>query len=115
MMARAVLDQEERTVIERLHVARSRRERMRGLLGRDSLADGEGMWFPACRLIHTFGMKFAIDLVYLDERFEVCKIVAGLRPARLSACLAAESVIELSSGAARKLGLSRGDRLKIVE
>lgn len=115
MMARAVLEHEERTVIERLHVARSWRERRRGLLDRDSLADDEGMWFPACRLIHTFGMKFAIDLVYLDERFEVCKIVEQLRPARLSACLAAESVIELSCGAARKLGLSRGDRLKIVE
>ena len=115
MIARAVLEQNGATVVARLHVARGARERTRGLLGRDALPDGEGMWFPACRLIHTFGMKFPIDLVYLNRRLEICKIVAGMQPGRLSACLGAESVIELTSGAAKKLGLSRGIRLKIVE
>lgn len=88
---------------------------MRGLLDRTSLAEGEGMWFPRCRLIHTFGMKFPIDLVYLDERHQVCKVVEGLRPGRLSACLAADSVIELDFGAAEALGLCRGTKLKIVD
>ncbi len=115
MIARAIVEQNGVTVVERLHVARGARERTRGLLSHDSLPDGEGMWFPACRLIHTFGMKFSIDLVYLNEQLEICKIVEDMRPGRLSACLAAESVIELISGAAKKLGLSKGIRLKIVE
>ena len=115
MIAQAVRDPEGTPVVERLHVARTSRERMRGLLGRDGLPEGEGMWFPACRLIHTFGMRFPIDLVYLNADLEVCKVVAGLGPARLSACLAAESVIELDSGEANRLGLSRGVRLRIVE
>ena len=115
MIGRAILEQSGAAVVERLHIVRGARERVRGLLSHDSLPDGEGMWFPACRLIHTFGMKFAIDLVYLNEQLEICKIVEGMRPGRLSACLAAESVIELNSGAAKKLGLGKGIRLKIVE
>ena len=115
MTARAVREPDGATVIEPLHVCRAARERMRGLLDREALDDREGMWFPACRLIHTFGMKFAIDLVYLDEGGTVRKVVERLAPARLSACLGAESVIELKSGAARSLGLRRGITLKILE
>ena len=115
MTARAVREPDGTVVIDPLHVCRTPRERMRGLLGRESLADTEGAWFPTCRLIHTFGMNFAIDAVYLDERLEVCKIVEGLRPSRLSACLAADSVIELKFGAAKALGLSRGTKLKVLE
>jgi hypothetical protein len=112
---RAVRADDGATVIEPLHVPHGMRARMRGLLGRDGLAEGEGMWFPHCRSVHTFGMRFAIDLVYLDRRFRVCKIVSDLRPARVSACLSASSVIELSSGGAHKLGLSLGTRLDIVD
>ncbi len=115
MSARAVLAEDGTTVVERLHVARKARDRMRGLLGRDALPEDEGMWLPACRLIHTFRMRFPIDVVYLDEQLEVCKVVEGLRPGRVSACLSAESVLELSSGTALRRGLRRGVRLEIIE
>jgi len=115
MTARAVRESDGVTVVDPLHVPRRARERMRGLLGRQALADGEGMWIPKCRLIHTFGMKFPIDLVYLDGGHSVCKVVEDVRPGRLSACLTAESVIELGSGAAKELGLSRGTKLSIIE
>jgi len=115
MSARAVREPDGVTVVEPLHVPAGPRERMRGLLGRKSILDGEGMWFPRCRMIHTIGMKFAIDLVYLDKASEVRKVVEGLRPGRLSACLGADSVIELKSGAAKRLGLRRGVKLRIVE
>jgi len=115
MTAQAVRETDGAPLIDPLHVARSPAERMRGLLGRDGLAPGEGMWFPDCRLIHTIGMRFRIDLVYLNRHLRVCKVVPGLRPWRLSACLAARSVIELSFGAAQTLGLHPGVKLKIVE
>lgn len=115
MTARVVREEDGATVICPLHVARERAERMRGLLDHASLGDAEGMWFPRCRLIHTFGMKFPIDLVYLTPSREVCKVVEAVPPARLSACLAADSVIELRGGAARLLGLARGARLRILE
>jgi len=114
MTARAVREPGGDTVVERLHVASTARERMRGLLGRTSLAEGEGMWFPRCRLIHTFGMRFPIDLVYMDEGRVVRKVVEKLRPGRLSACLGADSVIELNAGAVKAAGLCRGTKLKIV-
>ena len=115
MTTRALREPELSPVIDPLHVARTSRERTRGLLDRGSLEDGEGMWFPRCRLVHTFGMKFSIDLVYLTGELEVCKVVRGLGPGRLSACLGAESLIELKCGAAEKLGLSRGVKLRILE
>ncbi len=115
MTVRALREPEGAVLIEHLHVCRTASERIRGLLGRNSVGPAEGMWFPRCRLIHTFGMKFPIDLVYLDEQLVVRKTVEGLRPARLSACLGAESVIELASGAARALGLCRGVKLRIAE
>jgi len=102
-------------LIERLHFARTRAERTRGLLRRDTLADDEAMWFPRCRLIHTFGMQFSLDLVYVNKGGEVCKIVRGLRPGRLSACLGASGVIELNAGGADRLGLRCGTALNVLE
>jgi len=115
MVARVVREPDGATVVEPLHVCRTARQRMRGLLGREGLDDAEGMWFPHCRMIHTLGMKFPIDLVYLDGERKIRKVVEAMRPARLSACLVADSVIELKSGAARRLGLARGVRLRIED
>lgn len=115
MSAIAAREPDGTVIIDPLHVCRTAPERMRGLLGRDAIGDSEGMWFPRCRLIHTFGMRFPIDLVYLSRTHEVRKIVEGLRPRRLSTCPLAHSVIELKSGAARQLGLRRGVRLRIIE
>ncbi len=114
LTARAEIEPDGGTVIDPLHIPDGARERMRGLLDYDGLDECEGMWFPSCRLIHTFGMKFTIDLVYLTSRMEVCKVVSPLRPARLSACLAADSVIELGFGAAQRLGLRRGVKVRII-
>ena len=115
MSARAVRAPDGATLIQPLHVMRTWRERTRGLLDQDALPEGEGVWFPRCRLIHTFGMQFTIDVVYLNAERAVCKVVEGLRPGRLSACLTAQSVIELKSGSAKRLGLTRGVRLRIEE
>src|SRR5579863_3601492 len=52
-------------------IAKSGGKRSKGLLGRDFLAPGEGMWIIPCEAIHTFFMRFAIDLVYLDRRNRV--------------------------------------------
>lgn len=79
-----------------------------GLLGRDHLAEGGGLLIPGCRSIHMIGMRFAIDVVYMDGDLRVCKLVEGLRPWRLSASLAADSVLELPAGAARQAGIEPG-------
>ncbi len=64
-------------------VAASMFERMRGLLGRDGLAEGEGMLILRCNAIHTLFMRFAIDAIFLDADFRPVKRVNGIRPGRL--------------------------------
>ena len=66
--------------------------RRKGLLGRNCLEPGEGLWILPCESIHTFGMRFPIDLVYLDRQNNIKKIRSNVRPWRLSACLSALGV-----------------------
>jgi len=86
--------------------------RMKGLLGRDSLPAGEGLWIVPCESVHTFGMKFPIDLIYLDRKKIVKKVRSGVPPWRLSACLSAHSVLELASGTIRLTRTKPGDQLE---
>lgn len=86
--------------------------RRKGLLGRDGLAPGEGLWIVPCESIHTFGMRFPIDLVYLDRNKKVKKTRSGVPPWRLSACLSAHSVLELVPGAIRASQTQSGDMLE---
>jgi uncharacterized membrane protein (UPF0127 family) len=87
-------------------------KRRKGLLGRQTLGPGEGLWILPCEAVHTFGMQFPIDLVYLDRNLRVKKVRSDVRPWRLSACLTAHSVIELASGTVRGTQTKPGDRLE---
>jgi uncharacterized membrane protein (UPF0127 family) len=92
-----------------VEVAGSASARSRGLLGRKGLAPGEGLWICPCEAVHTFGMKFSIDLVYLDRQYRVRKIRKNVPPWRLSACLTAHSVVELAASSLRDGNLRVGD------
>jgi uncharacterized membrane protein (UPF0127 family) len=89
-------------------------KRRKGLLGREMLSRGEGLWIVPCEAVHTFGMKFPIDLVYLDRDKRVKKIRNNMPPWRISVCLSAHSVLELSSGSIRRTGTKPGDRLEFT-
>ena len=58
-------------------------ERMKGLLGRDGLPEGEVYVFPQCGSVHTFGMRFAIDVVFLDKKGCVLSIHENVCPGRM--------------------------------
>jgi hypothetical protein len=96
-----------------LEVADSAPKRSKGLLGRDGLAKGEGLWITPCESVHTFFMRFPIDLVYLDRKFQVKKVRCAVGPWRLSACLSAHSIIELPAGTIRASKTQRGDVLEL--
>ncbi len=98
----------------RLLVADTPKSRGKGLLGRDSLSTGEGLWIVPCQAIHMFFMRFSIDLVYLDRKKRVCKVRRSVGPWRISACLTAYSVLELPSGTVSESSTQRGDRLEIA-
>jgi uncharacterized membrane protein (UPF0127 family) len=87
-------------------------KRRKGLLGRRELRPGEGLWIRPCEAVHTFGMQFPIDLVYLDRNLRVKKVRSDVRPWRLSACLTAHSVLELASGTIRGTQTKPGDTLE---
>jgi len=97
---------------DRLEVADHGANRRKGLLGRDGLSPGEGLWIKPCEAVHTFCMRFAIDLVYLDRKNRIRKVRSGVRPWRMSACLTAHSVIELPSGTVQATQTQAGDRLE---
>jgi uncharacterized membrane protein (UPF0127 family) len=83
--------------------------RMRGLLGRSSLAPGEGMLFRPTGSIHMLFMRFAIDAIFCDRELRVIDVVRGLRPWRFAGRRGARVVIELAEGAAAQV--HPGDRL----
>jgi hypothetical protein len=95
-------------------VAKSSTARQKGLLGRSGLPDGGGLWIIPCESVHTFFMKFPIDLIYIDRKKRVKKVRHNVRPWRLSACLSAHSIIELPVGAAQSSKTVPGDQLDIT-
>lgn len=87
-------------VCERCALAVNPFTRLRGLLGRASLAPDEGMLFRPAGSIHMFGMRFAIDAVFCDKELRVVKVVRALRPWRTAGARGAKVVLELAEGAA---------------
>ncbi len=87
--------------------------RRKGLLGRAMLSSGEGLWIVPCEAVHTFGMQFPIDLIYLDRRRRIIRVCSDVPPWRLSMCLSAHSVIELVSGTIRDTQTRLGDDLRL--
>lgn len=98
-------------VVSRVWRASSAPERMRGLLGRPPLKTGEGMLIERCRLIHTIGMAYPLDLVFLDRHGRVRKTIAGLAPMRVAGSLGASMTLELAAGGLATSGLRPGDRI----
>lgn len=98
-----------------LEVADTSAQRNKGLLGRDALAPGEGLWIRPCEAVHTFWMRFPIDLVYLDRKKRIRKLVSAVPAWRVSACLHAHSVLELPPGTIRGSGTQVGDTLEFSE
>lgn len=92
-------------------ITESARERMRGLLGRDALGSGEALLLKRCGSVHTFGMRFAIDVLFLDRHQRVVAIRHGVARRRMSFSLRAADTLEMAAGAARLHGLAIGDSL----
>jgi uncharacterized membrane protein (UPF0127 family) len=109
-----VRNQTRKTVLaEKVELADTSAKRRTGLLKHDRLEPGEGLWIVPCESVHTFFMKFPIDLVYLDKKQKVKKVRHAVPAWRLSVCLSAHSVMELAAGTVRQSGTVAGDELAI--
>ncbi len=86
-------------------------ERVRGLLGRPALTREQGLLIRPCNSIHTIGMRYPIDLVFLDRQWIIKKLVYDLRPWRLAWSPGASMVVELQGGTLAQLDLTCGTEL----
>lgn len=104
----------EQTLIAQLEIAETFGARAKGLLGRKSLAEDRALWITRSNSVHTFFMKFAIDLVFLDRHLKVRKTYSRVRPGRLILPVwSAASVIELAGGFLERNPLSIGEQLNV--
>lgn len=97
---------------EAAEVADTSEKRRTGLLGRESLPQGEGLWITPCEAIHTVGMKFSIDVIFLDRKRRVVKVRERMGRLRIAACLRAHSVLELPAGTIAATRTEAGDQLE---
>jgi uncharacterized membrane protein (UPF0127 family) len=89
--------------------------RMRGLLGKKELPPGQGLLIKPCNSIHTIGMRFAIDAVFLDRDNRVVATISALPPNRLTRLyFRATSVLELPPGTIDKCATAVGDEFEFV-
>ena len=101
-----------RVVCERCLVAARPLQRMRGLLGRRELPEGEGLLLRRAGSIHTFFMRFPIDAVFLDREHTVLRVVSYVAPWRAAGQKGAKNVLELPAGEAERRGIEVGQRLE---
>jgi uncharacterized membrane protein (UPF0127 family) len=101
----------DRVVVENLIIAKSILSRMIGLLGRAGLESGSAMLLKPCSSIHTVGMKFALDLIFLDKDNCIVRTVAGVGANRfVLGGRGAKSVVEIEAGQVDVCGLSLGEQ-----
>lgn len=96
-------------------VADTSAKRNIGLLRHKSLPEGEGLLITPSEGVHTVGMKFPIDVLFLNKKREVLKLRASMVPFRIALCLRAHSVLELPAGTAAATGTAPGDALEFEQ
>jgi uncharacterized membrane protein (UPF0127 family) len=97
---------------DRADIADTSAKRRTGLLKHTKLDPGEGLWIAPCEAIHTIGMKFPIDVLFLDRKRKVLKVKNAMRRGRMAVSLFAHSVLELPSGRVAETQTKAGDQLE---
>jgi uncharacterized membrane protein (UPF0127 family) len=103
-----------KTLTTALEAAFDSTSRRRGLLGRDTMPAGSGIVIAPCSGIHTFFMRFPIDIVFASRDGRVVKVCRRVAPWRIALALRAFAVIELPSGSLDECDTHVGDALHIV-
>lgn len=113
MQTVAIVKRKDGAVVgDRIGCAKTSVTRLVGLLGRRSLKAGEGIWITPSSGIHTFGMRFAIDVVGLDHDMRVIRLWPRVKPQRItSVSRTTRSVLELAAGEIAMRSIQLGDVL----
>jgi uncharacterized membrane protein (UPF0127 family) len=111
-----IVERTQGMIADHASIARSWRSRMIGLLGRQTLPEGEALIFPGCSSIHTFGMQFSIDTIFVDRAWRVVAIRERVSPGRIvSPFWRAWGVIEAPAGTLKRIRLKVGDLLLLKQ
>jgi uncharacterized protein len=109
---KAINEATGKNIADNLVVAGTLLARMKGLLGRNSLPSGEGLLIKSCMGIHTFGMKYPLDIVFLNRENRVVAVKRNMPPNRVTGlCFSASSVLELPVGTLDSSETSPGDTI----
>ena len=101
-------------VLEEAEVADTFFLRLGGLLGRPGLPPGKGILIKPCRAVHTLGMRFPIDVGFVDDSNCICYLIEEMPPCKLSPAVKESAyVIEAPAGTFRQAGTAVGDELKL--
>jgi uncharacterized membrane protein (UPF0127 family) len=106
---------EDSVICARTEVADNAWKRLRGLLGRDSLVEGEGMLFRGESSIHSAFMRFRFDAIFMDRELRVVGLAEDIPPWRVRAAKGARNILELGSGEISRTGLAIGDQLAEIK
>ncbi len=105
----------ERLIAARVEVADTAWKRAVGLLGRASLPPDGGLWLEPCNGVHTFVMRFPLDLLILNRQGEALRVVAHLSPNRwVGPIRGARVVVELPAGTLAARNVAPGQRYRLV-
>jgi hypothetical protein len=102
-------------LVSRVELAADSESRRRGLLGRDRMPEDEGLVIAPCSAIHTWFMRFAIDVVFAARDGRVLKTYARLGPWRIASAWRAFAVVELAAGTLERRPVRPGDQLSLTE
>ena len=108
-----VLAGDGRVIVERCLLADWPFARMRGLLGRKELPSGEGILLRPAGSVHTFFMRFPIDVVFLDRDLRVVSFAERVQPWKARGARGAKAVLELAAGEIARCELGAGDTLSL--
>lgn len=105
-----------KTVASQVTMATSFLKRLKGLLGTSSLDEDAGLYLSPCKSIHMFGMKYAIDAIFLSKDMVVVELVENLSPGAVSGHYSeAHSCLEMKAGMINKLNIEAGDQFEWKE
>jgi uncharacterized membrane protein (UPF0127 family) len=103
----------DETIASEIELASTRATRRRGLLGRDGLGAASALIIAPCCAIHTVGMRFAIDVIFVDRKGRVVRTAAAVPPWRIAIAPRAYAAIEMAAGSVAARGVQIGDSLAV--
>ncbi|MGC9217045.1 DUF192 domain-containing protein [Acidithiobacillus sp.] len=111
MTQQGVVCRGDQVLWSEVRMAASFLDRLQGLLGKAGLSDQQGLLLTACGSVHTVGMRFPIDIIFLDADLKVLACHSRVRPWQFKSCRGARMTLEVASGGIERHGVLSGQCL----